>query len=731
MDDATVEASGDALRRRAKVRLRWLVAAHAALAVLPAASGYFLEMIPYLGGGYMVSQALEGLLLAQLTLLAFWAGLGRGRVVGRLVAAALGCVYLAIWPTIGSIFPIRSMGGGGPRFPGQGRLLEDFPQTLFHYAGAIGVFVALFATGFFIARRWLNELQWRPDAESGRRGGALRYAVSGSIVVTVCVALLFVSRYEMRSKNPFNTGGDAVYPCIAFPISTICVVWAALGSGRVCRRVLFAIVFAAIMAVAIRIGGQSVWIADYQAWFDLQTWFRFLGPSALKWDLVSLLPVAILMVTLLAVRACGYRLARRAATNRQFSLRELLAALTLACAGLAFVAVPAERQRRAVAALEAAGERVGYAADDQTLWWFWPADCLRNWLPRDYFDRVEDRLSLDGWEVTDALIAHLPALKGLEELGLCGTQITDEGLVHLSGMSRLKYLRLDDNYLGDAGLAHLRGLAQLEELSLSGTEITDAAIDHLRELPRLESLYLDSCQITDAGLLKLRELKSLKALSLGEAPITDAGMSHLRELTRLESLWLDRTPISDRGLAQLQSLANLKLLSLEGTRVGDAGLAQLNRLANLEELRLAGTKVTGAAFGRLRGLTRLQEVRVSATAFTDAGLAELCKLQSLNYIALDKTQITDAGLVYLHGLPNLAGLGLNDTAVGDEGLEHLEGLAMQAGLQLENTRVTDAGIRHLEKLTQLRMLSLKGAGVTQEGIARLRQALPYASISGP
>lgn len=531
---AGVGEDGDALRRRAKVRLRWLVAAHAALAMLPAAIGYFPDPIRHYKGGFLLGRALEGLLLAQLTLLAFWAGFGRGRIAWRLVGVAVGCAYLAIWPTIGSIIPHEHMGGmaDGPHYPSEGGSWENFPQTLFHYGGAIGVFVAAFTAAFFMVRRWLNELQWQPEAEHGPRAGVLRYVVSGALALTVCVALSLISRYEWHLNGPFNWDGAAEYSCIAFPVSTICVVWAALGSGRVYRRILFSFVFAALAALSIWIGAYSAWIGDSQSWFDLRTWYALPWPHALSWVAISLLTAAVLAATLLTVRACGYRLARRSAARRQFTLRELLAALTLACVGLAFVVVPAERQRRAVAALEAAGGSLDYAQDfdesDETVWEMFPASCLKYLLPVDYFEVVH-YASLEYCQTTDAVLVNLRTLKDLQSLSFAGNPISDAALSHVRGLKRLKVLCLAESPITDAGLANLSELTQLESLDLSDTEITDAAMVHLRELARLENLMLDDAKITDAGLGHLEGLMHLRHLALGRAGVTEEGKSRLRQ----------------------------------------------------------------------------------------------------------------------------------------------------------------------------------------------------------
>lgn len=554
MVHAGVGEDGGNLRRRAKVRLRWLVAAHAALATLPAASDYFPGWIGYYCDGALLSRALEGLLLAQVMLLAFWAGLGGGRLLWRLAGAALGCVYLAIWPAIGSSIP--TSGGSLLRlFPGDGRHWADFPQTLFHSAGAIGLFVAVFAAAFFMVRRRLNELQWQPEADRRPRGGAIQYVLLSVVAVTVLVALFFIARHTANANRAANRGvilngpisweGASKLACVTFQVSTIYVVWAALGAGRICRRVVLSFVFAALTEIAIWFGGYLAWRG-----YALTYGIRIHWWNVLRWVSVSLLPVAILAATLLAVRACGYRLVRHAATRRQFTLRELLAALTLACAALAFVIVPAERQRRAVAALETARGSVEYGETGETLWEFWPACSLRDSLPRDYFDCVI-KLSFDSQEATDALLVHLPALMDLEELSLWGYDITDAGLIHLRGLRRLRYLDLDGNPISDAGLAHLRGLAHLEELSLNGAEVTDAGLAHLKELPNLHFLWLSCPAVTDEGLAHLQGLTTLEGLGLENTRVTDAGLRRLEGLTGLRELLLYRTEVTEAGISRL------------------------------------------------------------------------------------------------------------------------------------------------------------------------------------
>ena len=107
----------------------------------------------------------------------------------------------------------------------------------------------------------------------------------------------------------------------------------------------------------------------------------------------------------------------------QFSLATLLVVVALLCVGLRLVVVPAENQRRAVVAIQALGGRVDYARIDQATEAF-PRRFLRRWLLGDYFDAVRD-VHLTRAQDTDAGLAHLRDLTGLQELHVDGTQVTD------------------------------------------------------------------------------------------------------------------------------------------------------------------------------------------------------------------------------------------------------------------------------------------------------------------
>lgn len=192
------------------------------------------------------------------------------------------------------------------------------------------------------------------------------------------------------------------------------------------------------------------------------------------------------LVTLLKPKRCW----------AQLSVRTLLVLITALCIALAVWVVPRERQRRAVAAIEAAGGRVGYMHDrapfaetESPLQTF-----LRSWLPRDYLDDVYDVDLSDTltavWDITEAerrhrqLVRHLSAFKHVEVLDLSHCWVRDSGLLQLQGMTRLRVLNLSDTPITDLGLSHLRELNALEQLNLGRTRITDAGLAHLQALTR-------------------------------------------------------------------------------------------------------------------------------------------------------------------------------------------------------------------------------------------------------
>jgi len=165
----------------------------------------------------------------------------------------------------------------------------------------------------------------------------------------------------------------------------------------------------------------------------------------------------------------------------------------------------AERQRKAVEAIERVGGVVWYDAGERQ-WAAW----LGELAGEDYFsDVIGVGFSYPTFSypqlVGDADLQDVHRLAGLEFLDLRATQVTDEGVERLMGLTKLKRLELDGTQVTDAGLEHLSRLTRLRELSLNGTQITDDGLENLKGLVSLEALYLTDTQVRDEEIKELRK----------------------------------------------------------------------------------------------------------------------------------------------------------------------------------------------------------------------------------
>ena len=185
--------------------------------------------------------------------------------------------------------------------------------------------------------------------------------------------------------------------------------------------------------------------------------------------------------------------------------------------------------------------------------------------------------------------------------------ITDDAGLNGADLSRAKRLNVCGSNVTDAGLAALSGLTGLEVLDLRYTHITDEGLAHLKDLQNLTELYLGGhakqvgTKITDRGMEHLRSMKKLTRLSLGGTNVGNDAMKIVRGMTRLKHLELWFTKVTDDGLADVSTLADLEHLDIYTTGATDSGIAHLQRLERLKVLNLYDvTSVTDDAVDALR-----------------------------------------------------------------------------------------------------------------------------------
>lgn len=185
----------------------------------------------------------------------------------------------------------------------------------------------------------------------------------------------------------------------------------------------------------------------------------------------------------------------------QFRLRTLLIVATLFCVALAFIIIPARRQRQAVLELQRSNARVIYkrTSDDDTS----PGPWSQVWLGCDFRQRVET--------------IHLARHPALTE--------RDWQLILICQPRELAIAATEQ---GDRDLERLPGLRSLHWLSIENPSTTEQSWEHVGKLHDLRELYAVKTNITDSGLARLATLHNLNWLHLSRKNNTAEGVAELR-----------------------------------------------------------------------------------------------------------------------------------------------------------------------------------------------------------
>jgi len=197
----------------------------------------------------------------------------------------------------------------------------------------------------------------------------------------------------------------------------------------------------------------------------------------------------------------------------------LVITVAIPCCWLAVKMRQAEKQTKAVEAIEKAGGWVfyDYQMDHSAPWKESPSP---GWLAKvvgaDFLSDVGAVHLMYCVIGDDMLDNHLKGLTRLEGLNLAHTQITDDALSHVKGMTTLEELNLTDTQITDDALSHLKGLTRLKLLGLPHMPVTDAGLAHLKQLENLERLSLRDIDVSEEGIEELR--KALPNCQIVEVP---------------------------------------------------------------------------------------------------------------------------------------------------------------------------------------------------------------------
>lgn len=353
------------------------------------------------------------------------------------------------------------------------------------------------------------------------------------------------------------------------------------------------------------------------------------------------------LVALGVVRACGYRLRRRAKRTDETALIPLRT-----------VSGPLSRWRfaMAVAPTLAIAAVLACSLPERVELWR-RADVAAQWRQLGVHIVYDDdgritSAQCKGKSLSDEELRNIIALGDLESLDLERISIGDRQLALLAPLTNLRSLTLSHTPVTDADLKLLAQFSpQLDFLDLTRTAVTDAGLEHLKQLRRLRALHLNLTDLSDAGLATLADFQQLQVVEAELTAVTKAGAANfLKKRPRAQlsygasdfllarSLYVDEIVEFSGGVGRNLGYARiplkLKRLHARGKTVvngakcmvTDAGLAALAGQAELEELDLRESGVTDQGLSVLQKLKSLKQLDVRGTAVTEQGAARLVQL---------------------------------------------------------------------------------------------------------
>src|SRR5579883_2352108 len=217
----------------------------------------------------------------------------------------------------------------------------------------------------------------------------------------------------------------------------------------------------------------------------------------------------------------------------RFTVRLLLGLVVVLGCGLGWIAHKARTQRQAVARIKQLGGSVlydfqevrgGASSSTEPRGPRW----LRRLIGDELFQEVV-RVQLNGLDLRGADLTCLGDFPGLKTLNLTCTDIGDDGLAQLGQLKldRLRVLWLADTGISDAGLARLAALGGLENLDVAYNPVTDAGLKSFRRLGNLEELSLVRTPVEGPGLADLHRLRRLRLVDLRGSKASGAARSEL------------------------------------------------------------------------------------------------------------------------------------------------------------------------------------------------------------
>lgn len=271
------------------MRLRALVAVHLALTVSPlvvqfATSTFASESIPTFC--LPVIFAADSVLVGQLMLLAFWAGLGTSGREYRITGTVAGTSYVALWwasPRMLALWISPNPSGTAA--------IGEYGQELLQ----CGLLVLITAGVFLIMRRWFVHLERVIDVDERPKSYRYQFSIQHLLVITTVTAIF------MAASRGGVWGSEDQWKLIlaillfvgTLVANAFYAVRGTLSRGPIRWRLFLVFVVSLLLGIGITL----------MSGFATISWWL----GALM-ALTLVVPTLVIVLSMLVVRSCGYRL---------------------------------------------------------------------------------------------------------------------------------------------------------------------------------------------------------------------------------------------------------------------------------------------------------------------------------------------------------------------------------------------------------------------------------------
>lgn len=292
-------------------------------------------------------------------------------------------------------------------------------------------------------------------------------------------------------------------------------------------------------------------------------------------------------------------------------------------------------------------------------------------------------LILEGPGITDASMALVASLPGLQRLEFHRTEVTNDGLAALAGSNALRRLELwNMPQITEEATQHIAAIPKLDRVVLKSTGIYGPGLERLQG-KGLVGVYIGNNQL-DGEMLEqyILPFGTLNELDLAGSGITDDDVRLLTGMELNSYLHLGyNSRITGPGLQYVADMPGVSRLILDASGVDDDGLRHLIGAEQIQRLYLRKTGVSDASVETIAALPNLIEVSVSDTNFTQEGVDRLREL--LPGLTITATHLQTPEGYPPPGAELVVEGGWKPTFSGD-GTELVYGLPQGTGLEIFN-----------------------------------------------